>query len=242
MFYGLKIVGAFAGLFCLTAVDFVKAAEVRVDLELVLAVDCSYSVDNVEYKLQMKGLANAFRSKEVRDLIATGPIGAIAITVIQWSKWNVQIPVIPWRKISSDGDILELSADLLKQPRMAADGGTSLGGIIEFSRNSLAENIYSGSRQVIDISSDGQDNSGNDPDPAVARAIAGGVVINGLAILNEFQTLDKYFEKRIIGGLGAFVISANNYYDYEDAILRKLLKEISPKFISFNSPQHSFKD
>ncbi|MEH6402099.1 MAG: DUF1194 domain-containing protein [Sneathiella sp.] len=207
----------------------------RVDLELVLAVDCSYSVDNVEYKLQMKGLANAFRSTKVRELINSGPIGSIAVTVIQWSKWDVQIPVIPWRKISSDGDILELSADLLRQPRMAADGGTSLGGIIKFSQISLNKNNYAGARQVIDISSDGQDNSGIAPEEAVKRAVDKGIVINGLVILNEFRSLDQYFEQKIIGGSGAFVIKANDYYSYEEAILKKLLKEISPKFISFNS-------
>ncbi|MBL4739941.1 MAG: DUF1194 domain-containing protein [Sneathiella sp.] len=236
MAYGRKISVVFALFILMANFHSNVAASELVDLELVLAVDCSYSVDNVEYKLQMKGLANAFRSPKVRDLINSGLVGTIAVTVIQWSKWDVQIPVIPWRKISSDGDILELSADLLKQPRMAADGGTSLGGIITFSQKSLAENKYIGARQVIDISSDGQDNSGNAPDAAAKYAVASGIIINGLAILNEFRSLDKYFEQRIIGGPGAFVIKANDYYNYEEAILKKLIKEISPRFISFNSP------
>jgi len=230
-----KIFIAFTAFFFLANFHSNVGASEQVDLELVLAVDCSYSVDNVEYKLQMKGLANAFRSKEIRELINSGPVGTIAVTVIQWSKWNVQIPVIPWRKISSDGDVLELSADLLRQKRMAADGGTSLGGIIQFSQKSLAENNYTGARQVIDISSDGQDNSGDDPERAAKHAVASGITINGLAILNEFPSLNTYFEQRIIGGQGAFVITANNYYSYEEAILKKLIKEISPKFISFNS-------
>lgn len=208
-----------------------NAAE-PVDLELVLAVDCSYSVDQNEFRLQMEGLAAAFSSRQVADAILGGPLQAIAVTVVQWSKSDIQVQAMDWARLDSDLSILLFAERLRGLPRLSSAGGTSISGAIAFSHLLIENNGFEGHRRIIDISSDGRNNSGRNLAAARLYTLGHGVTINGLSILNEIPTLHHYFERYVIGGPAAFVEIANSYVDYPRAILRKLLREIRPLPVS----------
>ncbi len=197
-----------------------------VDLALVLAVDSSYSVDTTEYRLQMEGLASAFLTREVIDAIKNGPSGRIAVSVVQWSDLKSQVVVIPWTLISGDKSASEFSSRLAKTTRQTASGGTSITTMIKKGAAMLSNLPFYAERKVIDISADGRNNNGGDPRPIRNLVAASGITINGLAIINEVITLDKYFEIYITGGPGNFVIVANDYSAYAEAIKRKLILEI----------------
>lgn len=197
-----------------------------VDLALVLAIDCSYSVDELEYNLQIGGLADAFRSTDVHSAIQSGPLGAISIAVVQWSSHNSQSTVVSWSRISSISEMHAFADQLATMPRMTDDGATAMAAAISFSAALHRANPYFATRQVIDVSADGRNNNGPNIGGARDRAVAQGITINGLAILLEDGTLDRYFSRDVIGGPGAFVEEANDYADYARAIKRKLVKEI----------------
>lgn len=203
-----------------------------VDVELVLAVDCSYSVDQAEFRLQMDGLAAAFSSAEVIKAILEGSERAIAVSVVQWSKSDVQIQAIGWTRLGDMASILQFSNRLRQSRRLSSDGGTSISGAIAFSHLLIENNAYEGRRKIVDISGDGRNNSGRNLSAARAYALARGLTINGLTILNEVPTLHYYFRQKVIGGPGAFVEIANDYAGYPKAILKKLLREIRPAPIS----------
>lgn len=202
------------------------AAQKIVDLALILAVDSSYSVDSVEYRLQMQGLAQAFQTREVVEAIKNGPSGKIAVSVVQWSDSKNQIIVIPWTIISGEQSATELSRRLVQTPRQTASGGTSITTMLKKGAIMLSRLPFYAERRVIDISADGRNNNGGDPRQIRSIVVANGITINGLAIINEVATLDKYFESHITGGPGNFVIVANDYSAYSAAIKRKLILEI----------------
>jgi len=197
-----------------------------VDLNLVLGIDCSYSVDNVEFNLQVQGLARAFRTPEVLDAISRGPYGRISVTVVQWSDDVHQILSIPWTTISDIASALSFSGQLAAMTRQTAIGATSITAMMRFGVRLLARAPHRSLRQVIDISADGRNNIGGYPMPVRDFAASRRITINGLAILNEIKTLDKYFELYVAGGPGNFVIPANDYEAYGQAIKRKLIMEI----------------
>lgn len=197
-----------------------------VDLALVLAVDCSYSVNDEEYRLQMQGLAEAFRSAEVIKAIHRGPEGRIGVTVMQWSSATSQVIVIPWTVIESPEDAMKFANQIASTARQTADGATSISSAIDTSVAILASSPFISNRRTIDISSDGVNNNGARPDPARNRAIAEGITINGLTIINEHPYLEHYFERHVTGGQNSFVIPANDYIAYREAIRMKLLREI----------------
>lgn len=197
-----------------------------VDLALVLAVDSSYSVDTTEYRLQMLGLAAAFREPEVIEALKNGPSGRIAVSVVQWSDSQSQIIVIPWTILKDEKSASALSARLAQTPRHTAAGGTSITTMIKKGAIMLSRLPFFAERKVIDISADGRNNNGGDPRQTRSIVVANGITINGLAIINEVVTLDKYFESHITGGPGNFVIVANDYNAYAHAIKRKLILEI----------------
>ena len=202
------------------------AAQQVVDLALILAVDGSYSVDSTEYLLQMNGLALAFRDREVIAAIKNGPSGRIAVSVVQWSDSKNQIIAIPWTIVSDASSAAGLAARLAKTPRLTASGGTSITTMIKKGAVMLSRLPFFAERKVIDISADGRNNNGGDPRQMRNIVVANGITINGLAIINEVGTLDKYFESHITGGPGNFVIIANDYTAYATAIKRKLILEI----------------
>ena len=207
------------------------AQEPEVDMALVLAIDCSFSVDANEFRLQMQGLGQAFMRPEVKEAISKGPNGRIAIVAMQWSDEANQMVIIPWTVIASDKDADRLGAALTEIPRRLAEGGTSISMAIEFAAGLLASAPPT-QRHVIDISSDGRNNIG--PPVALSRnkVVKMGITINALTILNEWPTLDKYFEENVVGGQGNFVIPADDYGAYSEAIYKKLLREITGPGIS----------
>ena len=216
------------------ALGSVPAAQTfrQVDLALVLAIDCSYSVDAREFELQKTGLAQAFRNPLILAAIQAGERKTIAVSVVEWSKSDVQKIAVPWTLVRDARSAEALAARIEAMPRLAKEGATSISSMIHFGIAYLAASPFPGVRKVIDISADGRNNSG--PRITAARALAqsSGVTINGLAILNEVKTLHFYFEKYMITGFGSFVIKATDYDHYTAAILRKLLQEIGNPPIS----------
>ncbi len=205
---------------------------VAVDLELVLAIDCSYSVDAQEFALQVRGLARAFQHPDVLEAIAAGPTGRIAVSVVQWSESTSQAVVIPWAELSSAGDLQSFASRLFEVRRSVPEGGTSITMVMRYAANMLKTNQYQGRRLVIDIAADGRNNNGGNPRPMRELLAEQGITVNGLAILNEDQNLDKYFERNVVAGPGRFVIVANDYEAYGKAILRKLIREITGPVVS----------
>ena len=222
----------FAGTIWLLSQPSSAQKEIEVDLALVLAVDGSSSVDNSEFNLQIQGLARAFTSPEVIAAIEQCPLGRIAISVVEWSGLSNQIIAVPWT-IVNDIDSAHRVADAISTMPRHTKGNTSISGAIDFGIVQLARSPVKARRYVIDISGDGVEFSGRDgPSPARDRAIAAGITINGLTILNEFINLDIYFKEHVVGGPRNFVIVANDYEAYGTAIKRKLLRETNCSPIS----------
>lgn len=207
--------------------EAVSQAGGEVDLILVLAVDCSYSVDAREFRLQMDGIGHAFRDKQVQDAIRSGPLGRIAVTMFQWSDAENQTLSTPWMVVDGPESAEAFAQQMFAMKRQLAEGGTALGAALLFGAAALVAAPFKAHRKVIDISSDGRNNRGEIVDLARDEVVSRGITINGLAILNEWPTLDKYFKKSVVGGPYHFVIKANDYAAYKNAIHRKLLKEIT---------------
>lgn len=197
-----------------------------VDLALILAIDCSFSVDSREFALQMQGIGRAFMREDVKNAIAQGHRQRIAVAVVQWSDERNQIVSLPWTIVAGADDADRLGQLLMNMPRQLTQGGTSISSALAFSAP-LFSSAPSAERRVIDVSTDGRNNSGPPVSPLRDRLVAEGITINGLTILNEWPTLDTYFENNVAGGVGYFVIPANDYEDYGEAMFRKLLREIT---------------
>ena len=198
-----------------------------VDLLLCLAVDASSSVSTEEFDLQMRGLAMAFRDPAVVQAIrASGDLG-IAVSLIQWSDSRKQAVAVDWTPVRDDAEAAALAAEIEAAPRYLIGGGTAIGGALEYALRQLQNSGFQARRLVIDISGDGRTNQGIQPADVRDEAVAQGVTINGLAILNEDPTVDSYYHANVIGGTGAFVMTANDYAAYGEAIQAKLIKEIA---------------
>ena len=217
---------ALAGAVLATGCAVAPAAAEPVDLQLILAIDCSYSVDSTEFRQQMQGTAAALRDPEVIAAIENGPRGRIAVSLVQWAGNDQQHVTLPWRRIGNAAEARAVAEAIAALPRATADGATSVSAMMRFGVSHFARGPYRGDRRVIDVSSDGRNNFG--PVLSLAREFVAtqDVTVNGLAITNEIPTLHQYYEQQVIVGLGAFVVRAANYADYARAIRIKLLKEI----------------
>jgi hypothetical protein len=211
----------------IAAADRARAQLQTVDLELVLAVDCSRSINDAEFALQAQGYAAAFRHPSVLRAIQSGERRSIAVTYVQWAGPFLQNQSIGWTLIN-DGESAHEFADRFETaPRAFYGGGTSLSGIIDFSRTLFPKSGFTGRRRVIDISGDGINNSGRLATSARDEAVREGITVNGLAILTEVGGLDHYFRENIMGGDGSFVIAAADFDSFAQAILNKLIREIA---------------
>lgn len=199
----------------------------RVDLELILAVDCSLSIDDSEFRLQVEGTASAFTDPAVLRAITGGEMGAIAVAYMQWAGPHEQRLSIPWTHIGSREAAYRLSDMIRRQPRGFRGDATSIGAAIDFARQVFARSSFRGTRRTVDISSDGVNNAGRIPPRARDDAVADGVTINALPILSEFAGLDEYFRDEVIGGPGAFVLPAPDFTVFAQAIRAKLIRELS---------------
>ncbi len=204
-----------------------RAQPSRVDLALVLAADCSGSVQSEHYILQQRGYAEAFRHREIERAIRSGLHGAIAVTYFQWSGYLRQAQLIPWSILRGPGDVLRFASLLEQVERVIFSGGTSPAGAIEFGMKLLEQAPAEPVRRVIDVSGDGRSNTGPAPDAARDAAAARGITVNGLPILHLEPDIDDYYERHVIGGPGAFMISARDYAAFEAAVRRKLILEIA---------------
>ncbi|UUX48693.1 DUF1194 domain-containing protein [Nisaea acidiphila] len=223
----MRILKTVLGLACLfLAPSSVAQTELPVDVELVLAIDSSASVDRFEFELQLRGLALAFTDPEVQAAIKGGAFQSIAVTLVEWSSVDRQAVSIPWRLIDSAESANALAAEIASSPRIVETGATSISAAIAYTVPYFSANSFAGQRQVIDISGDGFNNSGRTMREGREIARQAGVIVNGLAIQNQVLDLGGYFEEYVITGPGAFVITADDYEDYIKAIRRKLLREI----------------
>jgi len=211
-----------------------------VDLELMLAVDASSSVSAAEFDLQMRGLAEAFRDPRVIAAIrASGDLG-IAVALMQWSDNRKQKIAVDWTLVRNEAEARALADEIAATPRYLIGGGTAIGGALAYAIRQFANNGFDGRRKVIDLSGDGRTNQGVQPADMRDLALGRGIAINGLAILNEDPTVDSYYFANVIGGTGAFVMTANDYEAYGAAILAKLIKEISGVPIATAPPAHDY--
>jgi hypothetical protein len=218
-----------AGLFLLCGGAFAQtpAAPPAVDLQLVLAVDASGSVNETRFELQKRGYAAAFRNPRVIDAIAAGARHAIAVTMTQWTGPTLHVQVVEWTRISDEASAEAFAATVDATQRRLFGGGTSLSGAIDYSVSLLTASPYRGARRVIDVSGDGSNNAGRLASIARDEAVRSGIVINGLPITWIEPGLDAYYRDNVIGGPGSFVISVDSYDNFADAILNKLVTEIA---------------
>ncbi|MBT6138437.1 MAG: DUF1194 domain-containing protein [Rhodospirillaceae bacterium] len=207
-------------------------ADLPVDLELVLAIDSSASVDADEFASQLGGLAKAFRSADLLRAITSGAHGRVAVALVEWSSADRQRLNIPWRLIADRASAEALAKDIETAPRLVETGATSISSAIVFALAQFEANAFEAPRRVIDISGDGENNHGAKLKGARQAADALGVTVNALAIENEVVGLSAYFRQQVIAGPGAFAERARDYVDYVEAIQRKLLREIGPVPIS----------
>lgn len=206
-------------------------AQTPVELELALAVDVSSSVTWAEYRLQMVGLAAAFRHPDVIAAITSlGPPG-IAVALAHWSGLGNQKVVVDWALVSDASSAAAFSRRIGAAERSFI-GETSVGPALQFSEIQIEVNAFAGRRRTIDISADGGARYGERARLHRDRINEKGITINALAILTDDSDLDVYYRENVIGGPGAFVMTASDYEDFARAIVSKLIREIVPP-ISF---------
>ncbi len=225
----------FAGTAAACALGVVEAAaQTRVDVELVVAVDVSLSMDTDEQRLQRDGYVAAFRDPEIHRAITSGAYGRIAVAYMEWAGPSSQSVVVPWTIIDGPAAARAFADRLAAQP-ISRLRLTSIGAALQFARTLLAESGFAGMRRVVDISGDGPNNSGP-PAPAARDAlVADGVVVNGLPIMLktasptffDLTDLDRYYAACVIGGAGSFMVPVKDIAELKSAIRRKLLLEIS---------------
>ena len=206
-----------------------------VDVELVLAVDISLSMDPEEQRLQREGYIAALRDPEIIKAIRAGQHGRIAITYMEWAGPDIQIHLVPWRVIdgrdSAEAFVAELAGKEYSRYRR-----TSISAALDYSAGLFDDKAFQSSRRVIDVSGDGANNSGAPLTPIRDRIIESGIVINGLPIILrptmgysswDLPNLDQYYANCVVGGPGSFMIPITKPEEFSTATRQKLLLEIS---------------
>ena len=219
--------GSLAGALPASAQKPRAEASREVDLNLVLAVDASGSVNQVRFELQKRGYVEAFRNPEVLRAIRSGPRAAIGVTMYQWTGPRMQAPVLAWTFIDNEASTRDLAAQIERAPRHLFGGGTSISGAVDYGVQVLAQSPFGGGRQVIDVSGDGANNGGRPVEVSRDIAVQEGININGLPILAVEPDLEEHYRRNVIGGPGAFLVPAKSFEDFANAVLRKLIMEIS---------------
>ncbi|KJB93979.1 hypothetical protein N826_19690 [Skermanella aerolata KACC 11604] len=234
---GFRNLLMFATLLLAPSPGGVVAADLPVDLELVLAVDVSGSIDTEHAHLQRSGYARALTDRRVIDAIQSGSFGRIALTYVEWADDSLQRTVVGWRVIDGPSSAKDFAKELGGAPTVT-EARTSISALIDYCVPLFNENGFDGARHVIDVSGDGENNVGRSITLARDDAVKAGVTINGLPIVREGllpwaedrdhrRNLDAYYRDSVIGGPGAFVVVVKDYNNFADAIISKLLKEIA---------------
>ena len=207
------------------------------DLEVILAADVSRSIDDAEFELQRKGYAAALNDPRVLTAIHGRTNGAVAVCFIEWSGEEDQQVVVDWTEIRDEEDAGAVAAAILAAPRSFM-GRTSISAAIDFAMTHFATAKWQAKRRIIDISGDGTNNSGRAVTEARDQAVASGVMINGLAIVNDRPNLGysahtqppgglpRDYRQNVIGGANAFLIVVQDFNSFADAMANKLAKEI----------------
>lgn len=201
-----------------------------VDLELVLAVDSSGSIDDDEAQLQRGGWAGAFTHPRVLGAIRSGTRGAIAVTFLEWAATGCQTLSVGWTRISDAVSAQAFANAIIDAPRVVCPGGNAIGDAVAMATQELHTNAYRGERLVIDVSGDGPNTLGRPVEPARGAAVAAGITINALALLRRqafYGPIDEYYRRSVIGGPGAFVLAADKETEFRQAVLAKLVREIA---------------
>jgi Protein of unknown function (DUF1194) len=216
-------------------VEAQMAQKQPVDLELILAIDVSGSIDEFEAKLQRQGYQTALLNPKVIEAVRSGPLGRIALTYFEWAGEDHQTTVVDWAMVDGPESAAMFVGTLAENPPISGRR-TSISAALDFAMQRFAKSHFEGTRRVIDVSGDGYNNSGRPLEDARAMALAQGVTINGLPIVNDRPgpfgwpaavDLDKYFETNVIGGPRSFMIVANSFENFAEAILSKLIREIA---------------
>jgi hypothetical protein len=211
------------------------AQDQPVDLELALGIDVSGSVDDEEAMLQRQGYIAAFRHPDVIRAIEQGILGRIAVAYYEWAGYGHMRIVTDWRLIDGAEAAHAFANSLERNPPETAYR-TAIASAIDFAVTYFDVNDFEGTRRVVDISGDGANNWGGAVTAARDRAVAQGVIINGLPIVNnrpgpsgrpQLANLDLYYENCVIGGPGAFLVVANSFPEFAEAVRRKLIIEIA---------------
>lgn len=212
-----------------------QAVETPVDVELVIAVDISMSMDGDEQRLQREGYVTAFRDPRVLNAIGSGLHGAIAVAFVEWAGMGSQSVLVEWMLVNGPESAAALSDQLAELPLNRARR-TSISGAINFSADYFDDNGFRGLKRVIDVSGDGPNNQGELVTEARDRAVARGIVINGLPFLAspggpfsiyDIPNLDIYYADCVIGGPGAFSLPVHDPREFASAIRQKLVLEIA---------------
>lgn len=211
-----------------------KAAATTVDVELVLAVDISYSMDMDELALQRDGYAKALTSSEFLNALRQGIHGKIAVTYFEWAGAHEQRVVVPWRVIEGPESAGSVANEIAQAPLRRA-ARTSISGALLFGMQLFDTSGHLGIRRVIDVSGDGANNSGQLVTVAREEVLSRGITINGLPIMlkrpsystMDIELLDEYYEDCVIGGAGAFVVPVKDREKFVEAIRTKLVLEIA---------------
>jgi hypothetical protein len=237
MTHAIRVVAALLSLALTLSPQAVRAAE-PVDLLLVLAADVSRSVTEPKFKLQREGAAAAITHPDVVQAITSGPNRRIAVCFFEWATAGQQNVVIDWTVIGDGGAARSFGDRLVELPRSFA-GSTSISSAIDFAVVQLERAPFKSERRVIDVSGDGNNNSGRPVTEARDDALAKGITINGLVILTPLAEsfrpehthppggLEKYFQDNVIGGFGAFTVVAESHESFGRALTKKLVAEIA---------------
>lgn len=208
-----------------------SAQSIEVDVELVLAVDVSASMDVEEARFQRQAYIEAIRHSEFIRAISYLPRQRIAVTYVEWSSSDRQKVIVPFREIDGQSSV-EVFAAMLEAAPVKRGAGTSISGAIEFGANLLMWNRFEGDRKVLDISGDSPNLSGGPVALARDRAVERGVIINGLPIIirpteKEGVTVEQYYTACVIGGPGSFMLPASGMAEFAEAVRQKLIREVA---------------
>lgn len=211
-------------------------AAIPVDVELVITVDASRSMEPFEQEIQRDGYVAAFRHQDIINAILEGVHGKVAIVYVEWAGAASQRVIVPWTLVDSK-EAAEKLAQALDQPVPSTRSRTSISGAIDFGASLFDKSGYRGMRRVIDVSGDGSNNQGRPVTIARDEAAAKGITINGLPLMTRgnqlmdwnTEKLDAYYADCVIGGPGSFMIPVNDWAQFTEAVRRKLVLELAGK-------------
>ena len=213
----------------------VSHGQEQMELHLVLAFDVSASVNDVEFNLQRRGTADALRAPSVKSAISNAQ-GGIAVAIVQWSSSTRQALGLDWVELHSVMDTERYADAVDEMPRRLPGGGTMIHAGLEFAAQMFETAPRTARRRVIDLAGNGRTDDLEKMLATRDRLLADGVVINALAIEEDDDELTRYYLRELAGGPGAFVVTADEFKDFTEAMQIKLYREISGAVVSESAP------